>query len=438
MKRFIFIVLIFNLITITGYGFDNWILSHSSLAYAEEITLSFNEAVAIGLRDNRDILLKTEDIVKAKLKIAQAQAGIFPTVTYTGDWLYTAGLYTKDMSQHSSQLSLKQYLYRGGKVINSIKYNDYKLEVAQSLLDKTKLEIIFDLSRAYYTLSLSNSFVRLNKLIFENSRQHLDYINALYQNGQASETEILQAQFSLSSVRQAYEASKTQAEAAGALLNNLLSLDKDIMIVPSTKFKFTLRNIAFDQGFLKAMQARPEIKQFEAQLKADKSAIAVARADGRPDIYASWDYYGRSHGVTTTVNTRNWNDYNVAGVTLSWPIFDGWKTKSLVEQAIVDLKQTQLGKTKLFGDIALQVKNAYLSLKNSVEQIKASQADVALYKNNFLTAKKRFAQGLISLLDNNDAQLKYAVSIFNQQQAVYDYIIAKFNFDKATGGFNEI
>jgi len=425
MRRLIFIVLLFSLFF--------------ALGYAQEITLSFNEAVAIGLRDNRDILLKTDDVLKAKLKISEAQAGIFPTLNLTYNWFYTAGLYTKDLSEHTSQVSLRQYLYRGGKVINSIKYSDYKLEVAQSLLDKTKLEMIFDFSRAYYTLLLSNSFVYLNKAIFDNSQQHLDYINSLYKNGQSSETDILQAQAALSSVSQAFETSKSQAEAARALLNNLLFLDKDILIVPSTEFKFVPKDIAFEQGFLKAMQTRPEIRQFESQLKADKSAIEVARAEGRPNIYASWDYYGRTHGTpTTTINTRDWNDYNVAGITFSWPIFDGWKTKALVEQAIVDLKQTQLGKTKLYGDIALEVKNAYLALKNAIEQIKATQADVLLYKNNLDTAQQRSAQGLISSLDNNDAQLKYAVAVFNQQQAVYDYLIAKFNFDKSTGGFNEI
>jgi outer membrane protein TolC len=422
-------VLFLSLIAITGYG---------SLAYAEEITLTFSEAVAIGLRDNRDILLKAQDLQKAKLKIAEAQAGIFPTLNYTGSWFYTTGLYTKDISQRSSQITLKQYLYRGGKVINSLKYNDYKLEVAQSLLDKTKLEIIFNFSRAYYTLSLSNFFVELNKAILENSREHLDYINARYKNGQASETELLQAQVSLSSVAQADEVSQRQQESARALLNNLLSLDKDVLVVPSTEFKFSPKEIALDQGFLKAMQTRPEIRQFETQLKADKSAIEVQRAGNRPDIYASWDYYGRSHSVTTTTNTRNWNDYNVFGVTLSWPIFDGWKTKALVEQAIVDLKQTQLGKTKLFGDIALEVKNTYLSLRNSIDQIKVSRVDALLYKENLLTAEEKYSRGLISLLDRNDAHLKYAISVFNQQQAVYDYLIAKFNFDKATGGFNEV
>jgi outer membrane protein TolC len=310
--------------------------------------------------------------------------------------------------------------------------------VEESLLDKTKLEIIFDLSQAYYTLSLSRVFVELNKGILQNSRLHLDYVNALYKNGQASETEILQAQASLAIVEQAFEDSQRQKEAAQILLNNLLFLDKDVVVIPATEFRFDPKDVAFDQGFLKAMKTRPEIKQFESQLKADKSAIEIAKADGRPNIYASWDYYSRSHSVTTTVNTRNWNDYNVFGITVAWPIFDGWQTKAKVQQAIVDLKQTQLGKAKLVQDIALEVKNTYLSLKNSLDQIKTTQADNLFYKSNLHTAEERYASGQVSLLDKDDAQIKYEISVFNQQQAVYDYIIAKFNFDKATGGFNEI
>ncbi|MFH1191453.1 MAG: TolC family protein [Candidatus Omnitrophota bacterium] len=418
------IVLFFSLMTITGY--------------AEEIALSFNETVAIGLRDNRDILLKIQDVQKAKLEIAEAQAGVFPTLTFTGDWFYTIGHYSKQISQTSSQISLKQYLYQGGKVINSMKYSRYGWEVEQSLLNKVKLETIFLLSKAYYTLLLAGSFVRLNETILENSREHLDYINSRYNNGQASQTDILQAQASLANVEQAFDSSRAQAEAARALLNNLLALDKDVLIIPSCEFKFIPKDIAFEQGFLKAMQTRPEIKQFESQLKADKSAIEVARAEGRPNIYVSWDYYSRSHAVTTTVNTRNWNDYNVAGVTFSWPIFDGWLTKAKAQEAMVDLKQTQLGQVKLVGDIALEVKNAYLSLKNSIERIKAAGVDILFYKNNLLTADEKYAQGQVSALDNHDARLKYAITVFNQEQAVYDYYIAKFSFDKVTGGFNEL
>jgi outer membrane protein len=438
MKRVTGIAIFLSLVITITYGFDLSKPGCLDAAYAEDIALTFSEAVGIGLRDNRDILLKVQDVEKAKLKIAEAQGAAFPSLNYTGSWFYTAGLYTKDIAQSNSQVTLKQYLYKGGKIINNIRYNNYKFEVEQSLLDKTNLGAIFEFSQAYYTLSLSRFFVELNKGILENSQQHLEYINARYQNGQASETDILQAQSSLASVKQAFEDSLRQKEAAQALLNNLLALDKDVVIVPSTEFRFTPREVAFDQGFLKAMRTRPEIKQFESQLKADKSAIELAKAEGRPNIYASWDYYSRSHSVSTTVNTRNWNDYNVLGVTLTWPVFDGWQTKAKVEQAIVDLKKTQLGKVKLIQDIALEVKDAYLAFKNAVDQINASQSDVIFYRQNFLTLEERYAQGQASLLDKNDAQLKYEISVFNHQQAVYDYLIAKFNFDKSTGGFNEI
>jgi hypothetical protein len=40
---------------------------------------------------------------------------------------------------------------------------------------------------------------------------------------------------------------------------------------------------------------------------------------------------------------------------------------------------------------------------------------------------------MVSSLDLNDASLSYEVSLFNQKQAIYDYIVAKSTFDKATG-----
>ncbi len=438
MKRFITVVISLGLIKIMICSFSLSNLGFFSVAYAQETALTFTEAVAIGLRDNRDILLKSQDVEKAKLKIAEAQSEFFPALNYTGSWFYTAGLYTKDFAQSTTQLSLKQYLYKGGRVIQNIKYNNYMLEVEQSLLDKTKLGTIFEFTRAYYTLSLSRFFAELNRGILENSRQHLDYIKARYEHGQASETEILQAEVSLSNVEQVYEDSLRQQEAAQALLNNLLSLDQEVVVIPVTECKFTPKDVAFDQGFLKAMSLRPEIKQFEAQLKADRSAIELAKAEGRPNIYFSWDYYGRSHATTASVSARNWNDYNVVGVTVSWPVFDGWQTKAKVQRAIVDLQKTQLGKTKLIQDIALQVKDAYLALKSSLDQIKTSQTEHLFYENNLLSAEQKYAQGQVSLLDKNDAELKYKISVFNQQQAVYDYTLAKFNFDQLTGGFDEI
>jgi len=419
----------------------------ASLAQAEELSLSLDEALAIALRDNRDIQLKNEDINKAKAKIAEAKSALLPTATFNGTWTDTIGLYPKSsnpasiipqpthkggFSSTATQLSVKQVLYKGGQILNNIQYNKFGLEISQALLDKTKLETALNVKKAFYTLLLTMQLADLNKSILDNAAEHLSVIEARYQSGQASESDILNIKSSLSSVWQAYEESLNQVEAAGALLRNLLYLDKNVTILAQGQFEYMEQELAYDEAFLKALKSRPEIKQYEAQSKAAGSAVEIAKANGRPSIYASWDYYSKSHLAGTT--TKNWNDYNVLGLTFSWPIFDGFATKHKVEQALIDLKEAQLAKEKSVNDIILELRSAYLSLKDAISRINAVEADLVLYKNNLATAEEKYKEGIASMQDKNDADLKYAISQFNKNQAVYDYIIAKSSFDKATGG----
>lgn len=401
---------------------------------AEEIFLTLDEAIAIALRDNRDVLFKEEELKKAKAKIQEAKAGLLPALTFTGSQTYTQGLYAKNIKQAATQTTLKQYLYKGGKAVNTIKQKESELEVSGALLDKVKIETALNVKKSFYAFLLASEFSNLNKKIFDNTREHLEVANARYKEGQTSESDVLKIKDALGAVREAYEASLNQAEAAGSLLRNLLYLDNVVDIKPQAEFIYEPKEAVYAEGFLQALKTRPEIRQYEAQSQADKRAIEVAKSDTRPSVYASWDYYSRSTTSLTFSPTKSWQDYNIFGVTFSWPIFDGWATKHKVEQAIIDLKETQLLKEKTIKDIALELKNAYLDLKNALAKMESMPAQIDLYKDTLSVREKEYKSGIASALDLNDASLGYEVSLFNQKEAVYDYILAKAGFDKATGG----
>jgi outer membrane protein TolC len=401
---------------------------------AEEILLTADETVALSLRENRDVLLKAEDIKKAKAKLAEANAGLFPSLTASFTWQDVRELYQKDLPEKNSHISLKQYFYQGGRVIDTIRYSQQGIEIAKALLDKTKIETVLNVRRAFYTLLLAADFSRLNREILENTKEHLAYLEERYKNGEASESDILQIKQSLATIEDAYETSLNQVDSSEALLKNLLFLDEKVKIRPQARFEYSPEEVAYDEGLLKAMKSRPEIRQFEAQEKQSKYAIEMAKAEGRPSIYASWDYYSSSTTILTFAPSRAWQDYNVIGMTVSWPIFDGWATRAKVEQAIVDLKETQLLKEKTVKDIATELKEAYLGLKDAISSIQASEADILLYQDNLSVVTQKGQAGIASYLDLDDAHLKYNVSKFNQQQAIYDYIVAKAGFEKATGG----
>jgi len=402
------------------------------MAMAEEVSLTIDNAIAIAMRDNRDILLKSEDVKKAKSAIKEARASLYPSVDLTSTWSRNNGYYSKDFSTFNYQAGAKQYLYKGGKTINSIKYNEYNLEADQARLDKIKLETILGVKKSFYTLLLANQYAELNKNILKNTKGHLDFIEARYKSGLASESDVLQIKSSLDSVKQAYENALNQIESSAALLNNYLYLDNDVSVIPEGEFSYTEEELIFDQALLHSLNNRPEIKQYEAQYKAAEKAVGMAKADNRLSVYASWDYYNRSNIAMGT--SKNWNDNNIIGITFSWPVFDGWAAKSKIEQSIVDLKEADIMRQKAAGDIALEFKNAYIGLKNAIVKIDSTESDLKVYNDNMASVKEKFKQGIASSLDLDDAILKYSVSKFNKDNAVYDYVIAKSSLDKAMGG----
>ena len=411
-----------------------FIIFTSSCLWAEEISLTLEEAIFIGLRDNREVLIKAEEVKKAKEKIAEARAGFLPELDFTGARTYTRGYYEKDLGETDMRISLKQYLYNGWKTGNEISQNKYGHEAAGARLDRAKAETILNIKEAFYTFLLSEEFSALNKMILDNTMEHLNVIQARYEKGEASESDILRIKESLFGVQEAYESSLNQVESSQSLLRNLLYLNDGIIIKADGQLSYEERQFAYDEAFLKALANRPEIREYAAMEMADKKTIEIAKAGNRPSVYASWDYYSRSHAVTTTVNTKDWHDYNIIGVTLTWPIFDGWATRAKVEQAIIGLKETQLAKEKVVKDIALELKNAYLGLKNAIARIRTVDSELGVYSDNLSGVAEKYRQGIASLLDNEDAALKYEISSFNKKQAIYDYIIAQSSFDKATGG----
>lgn len=400
----------------------------------EGVALSLDESIAIALRDNKNILLKEEQVKKAKLKISEAQSSFYPTLNFTGEWRDTRGLYSKDIGATSTQISVKQYLYKGNKTVNTLKYNGFQFEEAVALLDKEKMDLILNVKKAFYTLLLAKEFFDINKAIVENMLAHLDLAKARFKAGLSSESEILALEASLNTASVTHEISLNQVDSAGFALKTLLYLDKDTKISPKGEFAFNSKEVELDKAFLTAIQIRPEIKQYEAQVKASEKSIEIAKTDNRPSIYALWDYYGKSVSSLSSLPSKGWQDYNVVGVILSWPIFDGWLTKAKVEQAVSDLRVSRLSKEKVVKDVVLEVKKAYLDLKNALSKLKSQESELSVYKDNAAVVKHRYESGVSSLLDFSDANLKYQIAVFNNKQAIYDYLMAKSEFDRATGG----
>ncbi|HLD40592.1 MAG TPA: TolC family protein, partial [Candidatus Omnitrophota bacterium] len=272
-----------------------------------------------------------------------------------------------------------------------------------------------------------------NQRVLENQFAHLEAIKEKHAKGEASESEMLKAVHSLSDARYLQEASLNQLENAKTLFKDILALEDKAEVEISGDFDYSPREIAVDSAILKALEARPEIREYAAREKADAAAVEIARSGGRPSIYGTFDYYSRSTTSLTFSPGKGWQDYNAAGFTFSWPVFDGWLTKAKVEQALSDLKQDRIMRDKLQADIASQVKNAYLSLKTALAGLEPRKREIELYQDYLKTAEDKYKEGILSALGLDDVRLALRVSDFNRRQGLYDCLAARAELDLAMG-----
>lgn len=409
------------------------VLKSPAVLADERIVLTLSEAIDIALRDNRDIQLNQEKLSQAKSKIEEARGAFLPEINLNSPATYTRGLYKKDITNYSFSATVKQYLYKGGKSANTLKQAKYQKEIQDAVLKKAKLEIALNVKKAFYALLIAKEFSGINKIILENAKEHLDFLSTRYEKGEASESDLLKAQALLKAAESLYEESLNQIEASGVLLKNILCVEEKTDTDIKGDFEYAPEEIAIDEAILKALSMRPEIKQYALQEEADKAQIEITKAGNRPSIYGSLDYYSRSTTSLTFSPSKGWQDYNVIGLTLSWPIFDGWATQAKVEQAVSDLRQGQIFQDKVRLDIATQVKEAYLSLKTAIANLKPIKKDIEVYADNLKIIQAKYQDGISSDLDLKDARLALLISDFNQKQAIYDYMIAKAQLDNAIG-----
>lgn len=411
-----------------------FISSFLQYSFAEEINLTLNDAILIALRDNRNILIGASEIEKAKAKIREAWSNMLPSLDVNVDRDRTSELTDKPYSTTLIHAGLTQNIFQSGRIYNAIKQNEYNKKAKEALYDKEKIDVVLNVKKAFCTLILSEYFLDLNSKILKNKKMHLDFTKARYKKGEASQLDVENITASLENVRKVYEASRAQVEASKQLLRNLLYLQESTDIKAIGEFIYTPKEVMFDKALVKALGKRPEIKQYEAETKANEHALNKAKAGNLPGVYLTFDEYSGDRFITTTGIASKWHNYNVFGITFDWPVFDGFATKAKIEQAIVNLKQTQMLKEKTVQDIVLEVKNSYLALKNSIVSLDSAESDVKFYKNNFASVKKKYTEGIVSSMDMDDASLKYKLVMFNREQALYDYIIAKSSLDKAEGG----
>jgi outer membrane protein TolC len=115
------------------------------------------------------------------------------------------------------------------------------------------------------------------------------------------------------------------------------------------------------------------------------------------------------------------------------PIFSGFAKDAKVKQSKLELQQTVNNIDNLKLTIDNEVETAKLKFNTAIQTVDFQKKNMQLAETVYYQTKKKFEAGLGSNTEINTAQVDLKTAQTNYIAALYDAIIAKVDFLKATG-----
>lgn len=135
----------------------------------------------------------------------------------------------------------------------------------------------------------------------------------------------------------------------------------------------------------------------------------------------------------TFLGKGDWFDVSNIGLNISIPIFSGFARDSKIKQTKIELQQTEnnIGNLKLA--INNEVESAKLRFNSAIESMDFQKKNMQLAETVYNQTKKKFEAGTGSNTEINAAHTDLKTAQTNYITSLYDAIIAKVDFLKATG-----
>ncbi|MGB4845520.1 MAG: TolC family protein [Ferruginibacter sp.] len=129
----------------------------------------------------------------------------------------------------------------------------------------------------------------------------------------------------------------------------------------------------------------------------------------------------------------DWFTSSYIGLQMNLPIFNGFALQAKKQQARLQLQKTQNETEALKIKIDAEVENSKNNFVTAVATMDFQKKNMALAEKVYDQTKKKYEIGTGSATEINGAQVDLKTAQTNYVSALYDAIIAKIDFLKATG-----
>ena len=148
-----------------------------------------------------------------------------------------------------------------------------------------------------------------------------------------------------------------------------------------------------------------------------------------PSLSAFGNYAWQAQANNFNFNNYFWVNTSSIGVQLSIPVFQGLVRVRQIEQARVDLYQTNIQEEYQRKSLSIQAQNALNRIQRAQRSLEAQEKNIAQAERGYQIAQVSYNSGVGTLIEVNDAELALTQARLNQLEIIYEFLngLAEFN-----------
>lgn len=409
-----------------------------AIAYAEKNNVQVKNALLdyqIQQQTNKEITAAAFPSINGSLSTtynAKLPVSLVPAEFFGG----TAGTFQKiafgTKWNASYGVELNQLLF-DGQVFVGLQAKASSLEFRTKTMEITKEAVRANITKIYYQLVVSRKQMELLDANISRLEKLQHDTREIYKNGFAEKLDVDKLTVALANLNS--EKTRTENLIGNGYLGLKVLMGMPVaekLVLTDTISDSQIKETALDPGSFK-FSDRLDYQALSVGIKLREYNIRRYKLSKLPTVSLNAYYNKNAQRNKFDFFSGEWFDISAISMRINIPIFSGGAANARIQKARYELNQDMNNRTAMELNINYEIEQARNNFHTAITNMDYQRRNMELAESVYQQTKKKYEMGLGSQTEITAAQTDLKAAQTNYITALYDAIIAKVDFQKATG-----
>ena len=426
-----------------------WILILPSIfgSVHAQNSISLEKALAITIKENIDIKIKTTELDQVKNYEKVGVLGVLPIIKVNGAASGNTGsssieFATEDFPEINDADSESKSIIGNLEISYSLfgglasVYTYQKLK-KQSDLKSTELlmkieQVLLNTAKQYYDIAYLQEENKILYELLEVSKERYSRVKIQNEFGNASKLDLLAAEIDLNKDSVTVMNSDYQLKAAKERLNQTLNRDLSTDYAVESYVEIN-KDLNYSELLELTNQNNSNILFHQYLIEITRKDKKINNTSIFPSVSVSAQYGYNQNESNTSIILDQSNIGLTGFVNLSWDIFDAMARKRIAQNTQIEIESNELKLESIKKEIQKEFNVTYQQYENNIKLIEIETRNNEASERFFQRAKNQFFQGQLSRSDFRLAQVDLSISKNRLNQSLFMAKIAELNLYRLSG-----